>query len=182
MPKLNTIINRLISREGGYANHRHDKGGETNYGITQATARRHGYKGSMRDLPRTFAVKVYRLEYWEGPHFDELAMVSGKLAEYLFDYGVHSGPARAIADFQRCLNILNRGGLDYDEVHEDAVLGPMTLAAAYAHIKRRGDALLLNAVASKRISRFMSIAENDATQLEFLPGWINRALNVTTHV
>ncbi len=44
------IFNAILGKEGGYVNHPDDKGGPTNWGITQATARAHGYVGDMRDL------------------------------------------------------------------------------------------------------------------------------------
>lgn len=46
-----------------------DKGGETNYGITVATARANGYKGAMRDLPLQTAKDIYRNEYLVKPGF-----------------------------------------------------------------------------------------------------------------
>jgi lysozyme family protein len=178
MPKLSTIINRLISREGGFVNHAFDRGRATRYGISEKTARSAGYQGHMSELPLDLATEIYAREYWEGPGIDALAEICWPLAEYLFDYSVHSGPLVAIADLQRCLNALNRGGLDYDEIQEDGQLGPRTLAAADGHLKQRGSKLILNALASARICRFISIAESDPTQKAFLPGWVRRALSV----
>ncbi|WP_276203058.1 glycosyl hydrolase 108 family protein, partial [Enterobacter hormaechei] len=39
------IFNTILGKEGGYVDHPNDKGGPTNWGITQATARAHGYTG-----------------------------------------------------------------------------------------------------------------------------------------
>ena len=52
------LIEGLIEREGGYANHPADKGGATCFGITEAVARAHGYTGGMRDLPRDEAAAM----------------------------------------------------------------------------------------------------------------------------
>ena len=49
---IDDLIDSLIDREGGYSNHPADRGGPTNYGITEAVARAQGYRGHMRDLPR----------------------------------------------------------------------------------------------------------------------------------
>lgn len=38
-------------KEGGYVDHPSDKGGPTRWGITQTTARAHGYTGDMRNPP-----------------------------------------------------------------------------------------------------------------------------------
>ncbi|HUG46231.1 MAG TPA: glycosyl hydrolase 108 family protein, partial [Sphingomicrobium sp.] len=58
------LIEALLEREGGYVNHPSDRGGPTNYGITEAVARAHGYQGSMRRLPREEAVAIYKRLYW----------------------------------------------------------------------------------------------------------------------
>ena len=39
--EVNELIDELIEREGGYANHPADKGGPTRFGITEAVARAH---------------------------------------------------------------------------------------------------------------------------------------------
>ena len=53
---VESMIDALIEREGGYSNHPADKGGPTCFGITEAVARAHGYAGAMRNLPRDEAV------------------------------------------------------------------------------------------------------------------------------
>lgn len=40
---MNPIIDGILGLEGGYSTNPKDKGGETNWGITEATARAHGY-------------------------------------------------------------------------------------------------------------------------------------------
>ena len=46
---IDRLIEALIEREGGYVNHPADRGGPTRFGITEAVARAHGYRG--RDAP-----------------------------------------------------------------------------------------------------------------------------------
>ena len=67
------LVDALIEREGGYVNHPADRGGATNFGITEAVARAHGYGGAMRELPRREAVAIYRRLYWLRPRFDQVA-------------------------------------------------------------------------------------------------------------
>lgn len=40
-----------LGKEGGYSNHRDDPGGATTFGITEAVARHHGYKGGGLHSP-----------------------------------------------------------------------------------------------------------------------------------
>lgn len=44
----NPVIDGILSLEGGYVNNPADRGGATNWGITEATARAFGYKGDTR--------------------------------------------------------------------------------------------------------------------------------------
>jgi lysozyme family protein len=85
---VDAMIDALIDREGGYANHPADKGGPTYFGITEAVARAHGYAGSMRNLPREEAAAIYRRLYWLRPRFDQVAQRSSRIAAELFDTGV----------------------------------------------------------------------------------------------
>ena len=61
---IDGLIDDLIAREGGFVDHPADKGGPTHWGITQAVARRHGYKGQMENLPRSVAALIYKQQYW----------------------------------------------------------------------------------------------------------------------
>ncbi|ELW9416697.1 hypothetical protein SIO58_000529, partial [Enterobacter hormaechei] len=69
------IFNTILGKEGGYVDHPNDKGGPTNWGITQATARAHGYTGDMRNLTREQALAILESDYWYGPRFDQVAEV-----------------------------------------------------------------------------------------------------------
>ena len=50
------LVEEVIGREGGYSNHPADKGGATRWGVTEAVARAHGFRGDMRAFPRAEAV------------------------------------------------------------------------------------------------------------------------------
>ena len=52
------IFDAILGKEGGYVNHSDDKGGPTNWGITQEVARAHGYSGDMRNLTRQQALDI----------------------------------------------------------------------------------------------------------------------------
>ena len=106
--EVDTLIDSLIEREGGFANHPSDRGGPTNFGITEAVARAHGYSGAMRNLPRSEAAAIYKRLYWLRPRFDQVARRSEAVASELFDSGVNMGPAVAATFLQRALSALNR--------------------------------------------------------------------------
>ena len=87
------IIEGILGKEGGYVDHPSDKGGPTRWGITQTTARAHGYTGDMRNLPRETAKQIRLSDYWTGPRFDQVAALSTLLADELCDTGVNMGPS-----------------------------------------------------------------------------------------
>ncbi len=111
--EIERLLDELIEREGGYVDHPADRGGPTRYGITEAVAQAHGFRGSMRHLPRDEAAAIYRRLYWLRPRFDAVAERSPRLAAELFDTGVNMGPAVAATFLQRALTALNRTGKDY---------------------------------------------------------------------
>lgn len=86
-------LQKVLEYEGGYVNHPRDPGGETNYGVTVKVARAHGYTGPMRSIPMSVVREIYRKGYWNTVMGDRLA-VGVDLA--VFDFGVNSGPARAM--------------------------------------------------------------------------------------
>lgn len=172
---IDELIDAVIDREGGYSNHPADRGGATRWGITQAVARRHGYDGDMRALPRGEAAAIYRRLYWLRPRFDAVGARAPLIAAELFDTGVNMGPAVAATFLQRALNALNRGATDYPDMAADGRIGPVTLAALDAFIARRspgGEAVLLKAIEALQGARYVALAERRPANEAFLYGWL----------
>jgi lysozyme family protein len=172
---INDLIDGLIEREGGYANHPADKGGPTRFGITEAVARAHGYAGAMAALPRDEAAAIYRRLYWLRPRFDEVAQRSARLAAELFDTGANMGPAVAATFLQRALTALNRNGQDYPDLVPDGRIGPATLAALDAFMAIRGasgETVILRAVEALQGERYLRLAERRPANEAFLYGWL----------
>ena len=173
---VDQLIDSLIDREGGDANHPADKGGPTCFGVTEAVARAHGYAGPMRYLPRAEAAAIYRRIYWQRPHFDDVAKRSAKLAAELFDTGVNMGPAVAATFLQRALTALNRNGGDYSDLVPDGRIAERTLAALDAFFAVRGKAggetVLLRALEALQGERYLRLAERRPANEAFLYGWL----------
>jgi lysozyme family protein len=112
----------VLSHEGGFVEHSSDPGGATNFGITHRTlSRARGHPVSVDDvrcLSREEAASIYRRFYWDIVRADELP--SG-LDLLVFDFAVHSGPARAVQMLQSLLSVT-----------ADGLIGPQTLSAARA--------------------------------------------------
>ena len=169
------MLEELVGREGGYVNHPADRGGPTNWGITENVARAFGYKGDMRSLSRSVALEIYRRRYWEAPKFDAVGAYSMPVAEELFDTGVNMGPAVAAKFLQRALNTLNLQGKIYPDMGEpDGVIGNITLSALGAFLKARGkdgEKILMRMLNAQQSVRYMEISEKNPSREAFQFGW-----------
>lgn len=176
--QVDNYLNELIKREGGYVNHANDRGGATCYGITEAVARAFGYAGDMRNLPRDAALQIYKQRYWIQPRFNLVNDIAPAIAEELLDTGVNMGVAVAARCLQRALNALNLRGSVYPDLTIDGNLGAITLAALRAYLNKRGNdgvTVLLRALNAQQGERYLSIAEADPRQEDFVFGWfLNR--------
>lgn len=172
---VDKLIDEVIRREGGYSNHPADRGGPTNWGITEQVARAWGYKGDMRGLPRSAAATIYKNRYWTGPKFDQVATICPAIGDEMFDTAVNMGPAAAGKFLQRALNVLNRGAVDYPDIGTDGQIGPMTLAALKAFMAKRGASggeVLRKALDGLQCARYVEIAEGRKENESFVYGWI----------
>ncbi len=176
MTDIATLLEALIDREGGFVDHPHDRGGATNFGITERVARAAGWAGTMRDLPRDFAIAVYRHRYWSLPRFDAVAAIAPAVAAELFDTGVNMGPAIAMGFLQRSLNALNRLGRDWPDIVVDRAVGTATLDALRRLLALRGkagEAALLKALNALQGARYIELAEGRQANESFVFGWLS---------
>ena len=172
---IETMIDATIGKEGVYSNHPADRGGETIWGITIGVARRNGYSGAMRSMPRETAKAIYRTEYAIRPGFASVAEISPAVGEELFDTGVNMGPAVPAMWFQQLLNALNDGGRLYGDIREDGDIGPATLAAFRAYRKARGaeaDGVMMKALNGLQAARYVDLARSRIANETFLYGWL----------
>ncbi len=177
--RIETLLDDLIAREGGFVDHPADRGGATRYGITEAVARAAGYQGPMSALPLALARDIYRRRYWQAPKFDHVAIRMPAVAAELFDTGANMGPAVAVRFLQRALNVLNRGGRDWADIAVDGQIGSRTLAALDGLARRRGargEAVLVKALNALQGARYIALAEARPSQESFVFGWLDQRL------
>lgn len=174
------IFNSILGKEGGYVNHPDDKGGPTNWGITQATARAHGYTGDMRNLTRHQALEILEADYWYGPRFDQIAAVSPDIGAELCDTGVNMGPSVQSKWMQRWLNVFNLQGTLYPDLIADGLIGPRTISALKSFIARRGkegEVVLLRALNCSQGQRYLELAEQRPANESFVYGWVRERVS-----
>ncbi|HCI6434503.1 glycoside hydrolase family 108 protein [Klebsiella quasipneumoniae] len=172
---MNPIIDGIIGLEGGYSNNPKDKGGETNWGITEATARAHGYQGKMNELTYAEAYTILEADYWIKPGFEQISQRSLAVAFELCDAAVNIGPHHPCCWLQRWLNVMNREQKNYPDIQADGLIGPRTLSALDAYLTLRGEegeAVLVKALNCSQAVYYLEISEHRQQNEEFIYGWI----------
>jgi lysozyme family protein len=179
---IDSLIEGVLGREGGYTNNPADPGGATMWGITERVARANGYTGPMNALPRETAKDIYFSQYVRKPGFAAVMAVSESIAEELVDTGVNMGPAIASIFLQKALNTFNNQGHDYPDVKVDGDVGPATISALKALLAKRGhdgETVMLRALNALQGEHYISIGANRPASELFEYGWfLNRIGNL----
>lgn len=121
---LPKALGLMFGHEGGYVNAKTDRGGPTKFGITHKTLAAHrGVKSvtaaQVKAMTLAEAVAIYRKSYWTQSGGDVLPVGLDYAA---FDFGVNSGPSRAVKTLQGVVGAA-----------QDGKVGPATLAAVRAY-------------------------------------------------
>jgi lysozyme family protein len=159
MTNLARCLGETLPHEGGWADHPKDPGGATMKGVTLAVYRRFkpgATKAQLRNITDAELLEIYRAGYWEPVRGDELP---AGVDLSMFDYGVNSGPGRAIKDAQRVVG-----------VPVDNRMGPVTLAAIKAMPPRK----FIKAHCAKRLGFVQSLKIWDT----FGKGWSRRIASI----
>ena len=173
-PVIMKAIYATIDREGGEVNLKNDSGGHTNWGITEATARAWGYRGSMSDLQKATAIQIYLDEFVYKPKIDLILAVSTKVGEEVFDTGVNCGRNVASRFLQRSLNVLNLQAKLYPDLVVDGYIGNVTRDALVSYLKHRGadgEVVLLRMLNSLQGAYYVELAERREKDETFIFGW-----------
>ena len=155
---FNEIIEKVLKHEGGYVNDPHDRGGETNFGITKKF-----YPDvDIKNLTKEQAKHIYHTDYWRRGKCDE---IPSRLRHIYFDMLVNFGKRGAVKVLQRAANAKNK-----DKIDVDGGLGPATLNAIQN--------LELERVRAYRVLRFANLVIKKPEQERFWFGWFRRATEV----
>jgi lysozyme family protein len=102
---LDDSLKLMFGHEGGYSNVKTDKGGPTKYGITHKTLAAYLGVGSVsaarvKSMTIVEAEAIYRKNYWPQSGGD---LLPAGLDYAAFDFGVNSGPPKAVKMLQQVL-------------------------------------------------------------------------------
>lgn len=153
-------LEHVLKHEGGFVNHKLDKGGITNLGVTIAVWEewigRESSEDEMRNLKPEDVAPLYKKMYWDRVKGDDLP--SG-VNYCVFDASVNSGTGRAAKWLQEAVGAV-----------PDGAIGAKTLAKVAAH-----DAdSLVNAYCDVRLNFLKSLKTFDT----FGKGWSRRVEGV----
>lgn len=148
-------IDKVLQREGGYINDPHDKGGETNFGISKRAFPNVDIKNLTADDARA----IYKDNYWDRVKGDKIE--SQIIAGEVFDMAVNAGVRTSSKMAQSIIGTL-----------ADGVIGSKTLEV----LNSVDDEKFVLAFKLSRVARYTSIANKNPTQRKFLRGWINRVM------
>lgn len=166
---VKALIEEIIEIEGGYVNHKADRGGATKYGITHKTlaAWRNKYvtDHDVSMLEKSEAFDIYESEYYLKPRIYKLPEL---IRPVVFDMAVNMGPKTSVEIMQ---GIVHKIGLP---IKIDGAIGPMTVQSAKTACNLYGENVLRQ-ITTARIEHYRAIVRRDPSQRVFLAGWINRA-------
>jgi hypothetical protein len=159
----------MLNLEGKKTDDPRDRGGRTNFGVTQGTYNK--WRDS-KNLPRQDVFKItkdeamqlYKKNFWGIIGGDKLPQ---KTAMALMSFALTDGPEDSVRLVQRMLKIPVTG-----------YMGPATLARINKLVKKYGDEGFANKVLNRQIIRY----KNDEQAHIYGRGWVNRANKVRTRI
>lgn len=165
--KFSFCLGHIFEIEGGFVNHPNDKGGATNYGITQKTLS--GFRGyqvsidDVKNLTKDEAGKIYHREYWIPAQLSHVK--DPFLACILMDQAVNRGVPAMAKTLQKTLNDEFKFSLVVD-----GILGSRSQQAI-----AQCDVNMLAIQFIKETQKFyLELIKRDSTQAVFLNGWLAR--------
>ena len=144
------------------------------YGITIGVAWAHGYSGLMRDLPLDFSKQIYRKDYWDINHCEEIAQWYEPVALELFDTSVNMGARTAAKYFQIALNVMNKDQLMYFNIAVDRIIGPTTLMTMRKLTSDFDKKCVLKILNIQQGMGYLSICQSRESQEKFIRDWLQR--------
>lgn len=149
-------VDHIFKYEGGLVDHPKDPGGITKFGISSRAYPDLGSDG-IRRLTKRDASKIYKRDYWDAMHCDDLP---DELRLMAFDCAVNQGVGYATKALQTSVS-----------ARADGVIGPKTLTAINGADPER-------AVHRFAMNRFLRYLRNKNWRT-FGEGWMSRLLSVT---
>jgi hypothetical protein len=159
---FNKAIDKMLNLEGGKTYEKSDRGGKTNFGITQRTFNTwrdsiNKPRGDVFTISQEEAKEIYKKNYWD---LIKGSQLPHDIAQAILSMALTDGPQDAIKHTQKILGIPPTG-----------VMGPITMKSIWSAAKQKGTKKLTNYIVDKQIQRYQS----DEQAKTYGRGWTNRA-------
>lgn len=182
LSRFDECFKLVLDSEGGYSDNTDDKGGKTNWGITEATLNAAFKVGivshnNIKDLTVEEAKTIYKVNYWDKCKCDDLPK---PLDLYVFDTAVNCGVGTSAKFLQEVIN----KAVGANILAVDGIIGAMTIGAVEGWLSRyKADCtfpvlFLCNLFMDRRLQYYSNIVAKNGSQLVFLRGWLNRVLKL----
>lgn len=155
-------IDKMLNLEGGKTYEKSDRGGKTNFGITQRTFNTwrdsiNKPKADVFKISQEEAKEIYKKNYWD---LIKGSQLPHDIAQAILSMALTDGPQDAIKHTQKILGIPPTG-----------IMGPITMKSIWSAAKQKGTKKLTNYIVDKQIQRYKS----DEQAKTYGRGWTNRA-------
>jgi lysozyme family protein len=173
--EVESMIGRLMAREGGFVDHPMDRGGPTKWGITLVTLAAHRgmacTAGDVQAMNQVEASAIYQRYWFDHSRLRLRHWPYRRLAEVTLDASVmfSLGRSMSVVWVQEAIN----RRLDEGEtpLRSDGWAGARTLDAMLRFAERD----LVAAVVAARCRKHGRVVAARPVQVVFLAGWVNRA-------
>lgn len=161
-------ITKVLAVEGGFVNNASDRGGPTNYGITQKTYDNYiGYPSSIdeiKNMPIGNAMEIYKSNYWDAIGGDYIT--SYPVSYIIFDQAVNRGVSSALKQACRVVGISETGGINSAVISAINLYDPDLFVQEYLWASE---------------DFYNALVARDPSQAVFIKGWLNRVDKIRTY-
>lgn len=134
----------------------------------------------IRACTKAQAAALFKKHFWDNLHCAALPL---PLGISLYDGAVNMGPARAVRQMQRAMNLTGETHLDtYSPIAEDGLAGPRTRELAEALAEAGLDYFAARQVLRLRDAFYRDLAARRPSMKVFLTGWRNRVKSLGQHL
>lgn len=184
MANFDKAFKVVSDNEGGFANHKEDKGGATMHGVSSHLLESEllrQYKDKLdingdnkisaeeiSQLSNEDAKIIFKLFFWDPNLYEKIWAQS--LANQVFDFCINAGAYRAnttLQDVCNKFNDLNRRS----SLAIDGIIGRRTL---YCVNSNANNDLFVESYKDARKTYYSKLADKNPSQRKFLQGWLNR--------
>jgi lysozyme family protein len=152
----------VFKSEGGYVNHKHDRGRATNWGISQLS-----YPHlDIKKLSKTHAKEIYYRDYYQKVKAHKIK--HEHVAFYLFDMAINHGTRTAVKILQKSVNVVSPNSR---RLSIDGLIGSATIRA----VNKADNLSLYHTMQDMRWAFYKSLMRRKPSQEVFRRGWKKRA-------